>query len=744
MTAHGQSPGAGEPPAGNKVHEMHARLNAVLAAWESEQIDQQSAPGACLGPLLAALDWTGQRRHLYEALPHLSKVDTIDSVRSVLSRLNYLTLMRRQNLASLSENNLPCLYEAANGELYVVISKLSARRFFVFDGQLKSFRQIDAERAGGVVYLVSVTDASDSPKRTGEAGWLQMQLVKFKRTFVALLFLTFVINCLALAPPIYSMYVYDLAIGAKSPMTLGYLFCGIAIVVAAEFTLRAVRSRYMAYLGTRIEALVTTEAFQRLLYLPLAMTESAPIGTQVTRLRQFESIRDMLNGGLANTILDLPFFLLFLITITIIGGVLGFIPIALLLLYLLMAAITTPMTKGNVKRAGEARSKRRNFLMELVGQHETIRDCGAQDVWIRRFTRLSSQAVKRQLEAQRLSMSLQTIAQAMLTIAGALTIGIGAQMVMVGSLTPGALIAVVALIWRVLSPLNAAFLSLNQLSQTTENLKQINALMKLTTEWEPGSLPTFPRKFKGRISARGVSFRYSSTAEPTLRGIDLTIEPREVVAITGPNGSGKSTLLKVLARLYQPQMGAILIDNIDLRQLNAAELRHEIAFVSQRPYVFHGTISQNLRLANPAATPDDIDRALDAAGIYEEVYRLDEGLDTRIGGGTGVKLGNEFLQMLLLARAYVRQASIYLLDEPGNNLDPAADALLLETIQKLRARATVVMITHRPSHMKIADRVVVLSKGTVVANGTPAVVLPALEQQTQPASKVAGGALPRS
>jgi ATP-binding cassette subfamily C protein LapB len=744
MIAQHQDPSAPEALTDNKVHEMHARLYSVLGAWGVGQNDQESAAGACLGSLLAALNWTGQGRHLHEALPHLSGVDTIDSLRAVLSRLNYRSLMRKRSLASLSEGNLPCLYETAKGELFVLINKLSPRRFFGFDGQTRSFREIKAERIRGTAYLIGSMDLNESAEQTNQIGWLQTQLVKFRRTFVSLFLLTFVINILALAAPIYSMFVYDKAIGAKSPMTLWYLFSGIMIVIAAEFALRAVRSRYVAYLGTRIEALVTAEAFQRLLHLPLAMTEAAPIGTQVTRLKQFESVRDLLNGGLANTILDLPFFLVFFTAIVMLGGFLGIIPIALLGIYLIMAAITMPMTRANMKRAGEARSKRRNFLMELVGQNETIRDCNAQDVWIGRFVKISGKAVERQLAAQQLNMTLQIIAQALLIIAGGLTIGFGAQMVMNGLLTSGALIAVISLIWRVLSPIHSAFLSFNQFNQTTESFKQINSLMKLPIEWVPGSLPMFPRKFKGQISAKGVAYRYSAIAEPTLRGLDLNIAPRELIAITGPNSSGKTTLLKVLARLYQPQMGTIQLDNIDLRQLNVAELRHEIAFVSQRPYFFYGTIAQNLQLANPAATREDIDSALQAAGVYDHVQKLEFGLDTRIGGSKNVKMGNEFLQMLMLARAYVKNASLYLLDEPENNLGPDADRVLMETIQALRGRATIVMVTHRPSHMKIADRVVVLGRGTVVASGPPQDILPALEQQSKAAtSSAAGGALPR-
>lgn len=709
-----------------KVREIQKKLSTIFKSGGSEQIDETSAAGACLGPLLTALDWTGEARHLQEALPHFDEVRDIDGLRSVLARLNYETRPRPRRMSWLRQSMLPCLYATEGGDLYVVIGVEEDGQFLVFDGKQNAFCHIQAPYKAGTAYLIQPVDFEDRQKNVDRNGWVQNLLVKFKRTFFNLFLLTFCINVLALVVPVYVMNVYDKAVGAKSMMTLGYLLAGVVLALCADALLRSIRARYMAYLGTRIESLVSTAAFEKLLHLPLGMTESAPMGTQVTRLKQFESVREIFTGALATTILDFPFFLVFLAAILAIGGTLGLVPVVLMCVYAVMAFITVPMTRARVRRAGDAKSQNRNFLMEFATKRDTIRDSGAEDVWLERFRDIAGKMVSTQSDAQKFGMTVQTIAQALVMIAGAATVGLGTLMVLDGDLTPGALIAVMALVWRILSPLQSAFLSLNRIGQTTESFQQINNLMRVVAERQPGQLPTFYRKFKGELAVKRVAFRFSPRAEPSLRSIDLSVKAGEFIAITGPSGAGKSTLLKILARLYQPQAGVVTLDRLDLRQLDVAELRQAIGYVPQRASFFYGTIAQNFKLADPTATREDMIAALDAVGALQTVKGLEDGLDTRLTARAKAHYSAGFLQQLMLARALVKNASIYLMDEPGNNLDENGDQALIETLGKMRGKATIIIVTHRPSHMRLADRVVVLDQGLVAGEGTPEQVLPAL------------------
>ncbi len=248
--------------------------------------------------------------------------------------------------------------------------------------------------------------------------------------------------------------------------------------------------------------------------------------------------------------------------------------------------------------------------------------------------------------------------------------------------------------------------------------------MRMKLEREPGKLPGMYRKFQGSLSFSRVGFRYSPKSEPALMGLTLEIPPGQTVAITGNSGAGKSTMLKLLTGLYLPQAGSVHIDGIDLRQLDMGELRHAIGYVSQKTTFFHGTIKQNLRLAHPAASDEDIKSACEDAGVFDYADTLPEGLDTRLNDRFQKQMPDGLRQRLALARAYVKDAPIYLFDEPGNNLDREGDLCLMRKLTAMRGRTTIVLITHRPSHMRLADRVLYLQDGAVVHDGKPDQVLP--------------------
>jgi ABC-type bacteriocin/lantibiotic exporter with double-glycine peptidase domain len=364
--------------------------------------------------------------------------------------------------------------------------------------------------------------------------------------------------------------------------------------------------------------------------------------------------------------------------------------------------------------------------MELAEKYKTVRRHAAEEAWSDRFKELASAALIRHYKAQQLNVTMQALSQMLVMMTGVATAGLGALLVLWGDLTVGALIAVVALVWRLLSPLQSVFLGLNRLSSILETFKQINSMMRLQTEHRPGEVPTFARTFQGHIELVGVGFRYGRLGEPALRGVSLEVPAGQVVAIVGESGAGKSTLLKLIAGLYQPQAGLVRIDRLDLRQIDMSELRHAIGYAPQSPQFFYGTIAQNLKLADPTVTDNAMWRALTDAGIDQDVKSLPEGLETRLNSVRRDKLPGGFMQQLALARAYVKSSPIVLLDDPGSRLDRAGDEALIRKLGALRGKATVLLATHRPSHMHATDRVVVLNQGMLVGDGPPGEVVPAL------------------
>ncbi|MEC9368618.1 MAG: ATP-binding cassette domain-containing protein, partial [Pseudomonadota bacterium] len=339
-----------------------------------------------------------------------------------------------------------------------------------------------------------------------------------------------------------------------------------------------------------------------------------------------------------------------------------------------------------------------------------------------------------QFRAQQFNVIMQTLSQALVMVTGVVTICAGTVLAIEGELSAGALIAIVALIWRLLSPIQTVFLGLNRLTQTVDTLKQVDNLMRMQTERRPGHIPTFERNFAGQITLAGLGFRYGPRYEPAIKGISLVVEPGQIVAITGHSGAGKSTLLKLAAGLYQPQAGAVVVDRMDLRQIDPAQFRHAIGFVPETLDFFYGTIAQNIRLADPMSSDEQIKEALQLAGAWDAVSALPEGLETRLKTSNRRKLPAGLLQQLCLARAYVKNPGIYLLDDPGAHMDRAADIAFIKQLKALAGRATVLLVTHRPSHMYCADRVVVMKQGTIAAEGTPAQIVPNILKHFQRAN----------
>lgn len=571
----------------------------------------------------------------------------------------------------------------------------------------------------GTAYLIEPIDFEKEEKEIARLGWFNVLLRKFKRTFLLLFVITFFINLLSLLVPIYVITIYDKVVGTRSVLTLTYIFAGMGIAILLEFLLRMKRVKIISYLGARIEALLLIKSFQHVLGLPIGVINSAPVGAQITRLKQFESIREMFTGSLAEAFLDVPFLLFFLAASFVIGGTLGWIPVGLIVIYFIIGCITLPIVQTQVARSGEAKSKNRNFLTELISKHRSLYYNASQDTWVKRYTKNWSAHSGLNFISQNTNYILQTVTQSLMFMAGILTLALGVIQVIEGTLSNGALIALMIIIWRMLSPIQTVFMGMHRLSLVTESFSQINHLAQFKPEQPPSKFVSFYRKFKGDIYINNVAFRYGQNADPVLRKINLHIEPGQVIAVTGPSGSGKSTLLKILLGLYKTQLGVVMLDGLDIRQINIQELRNSIGYVPQETTCFYGTVIQNLSFARPEANLREVEAALDEMGLLEKIKQLPDGLNTRIKASEKHLFSEGVLQQISLARTFLKQTSIYLLDDPSKNLDVHGNKALLEKIAHLKGKATVIIVTHNMDYLKLADSVVIISDGINIANVPP-------------------------
>ena len=689
----------------------------ILSSFSAGGDQALSEYANCVVPLLNALGWRGDHRHVAEAVPHFSDNLDLDGFRTVLANLNFALHPFRVRQDHLEPGMLPCLFVPDVGSVRVVQSA-TEDGYQVYDGWWRRERQSQGRSLRGTAYIAKPVEPRQGAAKPDTENWMAATFRRFSGVTAQILLVTAMFNILSLTTPLFIMVTYDRIIPSGSTRQLLYFLAGILIALGLELAFRSLRSRSLAHVAGRIDHLIGSASFQHVLYLPAMYTETAPVGSQMARLKEFESVREFFTGPLAESLLDLPFVLLFLAVIAVIGGPLALVLLVVAMMFVALHFALAPKMRRLVSASNHVRSDLQQFLVEAMNDVRTIKFMGAETLWRDRFRRLSAEVAIADFRHGLISHLVQILGQMLMLTSGIALVAFGAMRVMDDALSMGGLIAVMALGWRALSPLQSGFLALGRSEQIRAAFRQINQLMRLAPERIPGTVP--PRRFiGGSITFSFVSHRYSPESDPVLFGISFKVNQGEVVAVTGPNGSGKSTVSKLAAGLYRPQTGAVLIDGIDIRQIDPIDLRQNIGVVPQTNHFFYGTIAQNLRLAVPTATDAEIVEAAHEARVYDDIMALAEGFETRLSEQVLHELPAGFKQKLSLARAYVRQAPILILDEPAQTLDEDGDKALMASIARRRGKSTILIVTHRPSHMRLADRLVVLRAGKVQFDGPP-------------------------
>ena len=676
-----------------------------------------SALDACLDPLLNALHWRRTKRQRVEAVGKNGHREFSD-LRNTMANLGFASRVERTAFGALDPRLLPCLFLPEDGGALVVLNAVEAGDGLgCFDGKTGLMTLVDDPDRRGLAGFFELDQASAGMGSGTRQGWLRALLERFESVFLRLLGMSFILSLLALAPALFVYAVYDRVLGTAEYSTLAYLAMGVALAILADTALRVLRGAALAHVGARLDFLVGTGVIRKLLSLPLARLEKSSIGAQFARLRESEGLRGVFVGPLALAFLELPFIAVFIAAIAAIGGYLALVPIFLTAI-LIVAGLAAIRYVRHAARRAAAQGDHQALLVEILSAMRTIKAGAAETIWFQRYRERSAQAAFIQLRQARVAALTENLAQSINFIAGAATLAFGATLAMNGTISTGALIASMVLVWRALAPVQSLFLAVARLEDVGHAARGVDQMMTLPSEAGfDGARPTIARgrRFAGRIQFQRAVLRYGAQADPALAGVSFDVKPGQIVALTGGNGSGKSSILKLVANLYQPQAGAVLIDGVDVRQLNPADLRHSIAYLPQHADLFAGTIADNLRLAQPGADDGELRAACTKAGAMDAIDALPAGFNTPAND----QLPAEIVRRLALARAYLTDASIVLLDEPCIARDETGEDLLLRQLDALRGRATVLIVTHHPAYMRAADRVIALRQGVVVHDNPP-------------------------
>lgn len=667
----------------------------------------------CLPVLLRALGWRGDTRHLAEALPHFGGPMDVTGFRRIMADLGYRSVLRRGvKVAKLRPHEIPCLFLPNNQDALVVIDH-EEKTPWIFDiGGVRA--ELPRRKGDAVVFAPVVTpDLATTP--TGQSSWLYGVLKRFRGHLWLSLLISALIGVLATASPLYVMMVYDRVIGNASPDTLVTLLSGIGAVILAELFLRDLRARLLAHAGARIDIMVGRSVFERLLRLSPAMTENSTVNAQIARVKDFETVREFLTGPMAASVLDLPFSLLIIGLVFALAGWLGLVPTIGAAALMALGVFARDGLRRRVGESARASAARQELALEALGRHHLLCTTGALETWLHRYRTRSAAAAQATANTTGYVSLLGAIAHGMVVSAGVATVWFGANLVMAGGLTTGGLIAAMILLWRALTPFQASFMVLARSEQVRSSARQIDRLMELQPEQPDRAVVRPVGALRGDMSVSRFSVRYSADSEPALLGVSIDVTAGEVIAVTGRNGAGKSTLIKALAGMVRGQTGIIKVDGMDIRRFDPVEYRRSIAYAPDQPTVFRGTVAQNILLADASASPEQVREAARAAGLLDDSEELPEGLDTRLGdqqvSSPSVRTRIE------LARVLLRNAPIVLFDEPVGGLDADGDEALMQVIRRLKGKATVFVVTHRPSHVRLADKMLELRDGQVVRFG---------------------------
>lgn len=693
--------------------EATADLSVVIR----RQFGEESDLSICLLPLLTAVKWKGQPRELAEAMPHLVVHLELSGLCSIMANLGLFPKHLNGNLANLDSRLMPCLFVPHDKAATVVIQRLPNGNLRVFDSVLRAETEIEPSSLMGEIYLFQKSDIPAELQRL-ETNWIGTLMLRFRRHIFLAFALTVAATVLGLATPLFVKSIYDWVLPSGDIVVGSFLMAGVIIAIVVDGLLRNLKNRIMAFVGGRSEYILGNSVFQRIITLPATYTEGASVSHQVGRVKSLGSLRDFFLGPLALLAFELPATLVLLVVIALINPWVLLVVLTSVFFFALLGFLARKSSEKSVAKSSRLGSIRWEFLNEALTDMRSIRSAGAGQAWVKRFREMSGKSVMATFHDHQVHAWISGISQFIGSATGLLALTVSAYLSIRGEISSGTMIATMMILWRLTGPIQNIFMATTSLARIRSNVRQVESLMRLRGESETGVFQTIRSSAGGgTLSFARVSFRYANDADPVLLGVTLSVGPGQVVVIAGGNGSGKSTLLKLIERIYIPQAGTIRMDNVDIRQLTAADLRAKISYMPQSCELFYGTVAQNLRLVHPVATDAEVNWAVEMAGLAEDIKALPEGFNTRISNSRSEQLPRGFRQRLSLARTILKPAAMVLLDEPGTGMDQSGEDALIRCVEWLRGRSTLIMVSHRPGHMRLADSVILMQHGQILASG---------------------------
>lgn len=545
--------------------------------------------------------------------------------------------------------------------------------------------------------------------------WFIPAIVKYRKLLSEILIISLALQIIGLVTPLFFQVVMDKVLVNHAMKTLNVIAIGLISATIFEAVLTGIRTWVFAHTSSKIDVELGARLFRHLLNLPISYFAARRVGDSVARIRELENIRSFLTGNAMTLVLDVLFSFIFLAVMLWYSALLTLIVVLSIPLYVLLSVLFTPVIRKRLDEKFNQSAQNQSFLVETISGIDTVKALAVEPRWTQKWdTQLASY-----VSSSMLVTNVSTIASGGVTLISklvtALIMWIGATQVIDGKLTVGELIAFNMLAGQVSSPILRLAQLWNDFQQVGISMSRLGDILNARTEIE-GQKSRLPR-LQGSIGFEGVSFRYRPEASDVLRNISLTITPGEVVGIVGRSGSGKSTLTKLVQRLYVPDRGKVLVDGQDIAMIDTTSLRQQIGVVLQENTLFNRSIRDNIALTNPLMPLEAIIAVAKLAGAHEFICELPEGYDTMVGEhGTGLSGGQR--QRIAIARALTSNPRILIFDEATSALDYESENIIQENMRAICQGRTVIIIAHRLSAVRDANRIIVMEKGQIAEMGS--------------------------
>lgn len=636
--------------------------------------------------------------------------------------------VRIQKEKALPADCWPALVEMANGQVVLVLV-LGEQGPEIYDTTAQDMRtevpMADFMRVYAGRILQARTTMADIEARhidgRKKPHWFWGEFRHYKRQYVEAAAGSLFANLLAVAVALFSLQVYDRVIPYQSEPTLWVLALGVLLAVVMEGILKIARSTLMDNTGKRIELAVQTRLMRRLLGMKMGPGERKP-SEIFAAMRDFGAVREFFTSSTVGTMADLPFLVVFLALVASIGGNLVWV---LVLGGVLMVAPGFLMQKRMIAITASthgASTKAAKLLYESVFEHETVTTQRGEDRVKRIWAELVTLSAVKGSEQRHLTTILSTWAQAVQQATYISAVVVGTYMVFAGQFTVGTIIAIGILTGRTLGPLAQVSSMMARWSQVKAALTALEAVANATQAEEAGRKYLRREKIVGAFELRHVEFRYDPQASPTVEINAISIPAGQHIAVLGANGSGKSTLLRLLAGLYEPSKGRVLIDGVDLGQIHPRDLRRGIGYLGQEVRLIAGTIRDNLNMSQLERNDDRLLEALDFAGLGQFIRNHPRGLDLEIRElGEGLSVGQR--QSIGWARLWLQNPQVVLLDEPTAALDQTLETTLVSRLKGWLEGRTAIIATHRVPILQLTSRTLIMQNGRLAVDGPKDAVL---------------------